>query len=268
MQKFKVIRPSPILAPFVKHYWIMRIEGSEPVSERTVPIGSANLVFHRGGLMNSLTAGSVQPRSFLSGVNISYTDLAGSTGVVDMITVVFQPFGVAAFFSVPLDEFRDGQVSVDDISDHALHRLEDEIMSRYDDGEAIRLIEGYLLSRLRVFKDHNLKRITAAVRVVNSSPQANVEAMSGAACLSPKQFGRIFSSHVGTGPKDFIRIVRFQRALHTMQLNPGISMAQLAFDSNYYDQPHMIREFKRLSGYTPSEYTAACAPFSDYFSYK
>jgi len=54
--------------------------------------------------------------------------------------------------------------------------------------------------------------------------------------------------------------------LYTLQCQPGISFAQLACECGFFDQSHMIKEFKLFSGYTPAEYLAVCAPYSDYFS--
>ncbi|MBW6537542.1 MAG: AraC family transcriptional regulator [Mariniphaga sp.] len=44
-----------------------------------------------------------------------------------------------------------------------------------------------------------------------------------------------------------------------------MSRTQLAFNCGYYDQSHMIHDFKSLSGFTPGEYFACCEPYSDYF---
>jgi transcriptional regulator GlxA family with amidase domain len=84
--------------------------------------------------------------------------------------------------------------------------------------------------------------------------------------LSYKQFKRVFAEYTGANPKDWLRTVRFQKALYTLQTQPAISLAQLACECGYYDQPHLIKEFKTFSGYTPVEYSAIYAPCSDYFS--
>jgi AraC-like DNA-binding protein len=54
--------------------------------------------------------------------------------------------------------------------------------------------------------------------------------------------------------------------LFVLQFNPHIDLTQLAFECGFYDQSHLIKEFKTFSGYTPAEYLAVCNPYSDYFS--
>ena len=87
------------------------------------------------------------------------------------------------------------------------------------------------------------------------------------ACLSEKQFSRVFSDNIGLSPKEFSRIIRIQRALSILQNLPRINFAQLAYDCGYTDQSHMIKEFKQFSGYTPKEFLSLYNPFSDYFSF-
>lgn len=78
---------------------------------------------------------------------------------------------------------------------------------------------------------------------------------------------RLFNDYVGAGPKEFMRIVRFHKALYTLQTHLAMPFTVLAHECGYHDRAHLIRDFRQFSGYTPGEYVAVCAPFSDYFSY-
>lgn len=71
--------------------------------------------------------------------------------------------------------------------------------------------------------------------------------------LSPRQLRRLFNRFVGTTPKSFSRVVRFQHTLSDLfseknqfknTANPGTA---------YYDQAHFIREFKTFYGETPAK---------------
>lgn len=78
---------------------------------------------------------------------------------------------------------------------------------------------------------------------------------------------RIFHEYIGLNPKEFMRVVRFHKALFILQNDPSMNFTRLTYECGYYDQSHLIREFKQFAGYTPREYMAACSPHSDYFSY-
>lgn len=265
MESFNIIKPSPLLAPYVRYYWILRVCDVPEVSERVIASGSINLIFHRGGKMFSSADNDFQPRSFVSGLSTKYTDLS-SLQAVDMIVVVFQPFGAGAFFKMPVNEFHEKSISINLIGDKSLVELEDKLFYQTDDRACIDLIEKFLINRLLSIKDYNYKRIVASINAINNDPVVSIKSLADISCLSYKQFNRIFTGYIGSNPKEFMRIVRFQRALFIMQHNDNISMTSLALECGYYDQSHLVKEFKSFSGYTPTEYISVCPPHSDYFS--
>jgi len=264
MDSFDFILPSPILAPFVKHYWALKTDILY-VSERITPVGSVQLIFHRGDKMYSHTKKSEQPLAFIGGQSKGYTDIQ-STGKVDILVVLFQPHGAKTFFDLPMDEFNNQNISIKDLNDKFLNQLTEQIQHAKDNQTAVRFIEKFLISRLTNFDNYNHRRITEVLKSINHAHQPNMKSLADIACLSYKQFSRIFTEYLGTSPKEFTRIVRFQRALYMLQNNPGKDPIELAVDCGFYDQPHLIKEFKTFSGYTPNEYMAVCQPYSDYFT--
>ncbi len=263
MEEFRIIQPAPLLAPYVKHYWLLKTGGNFTAMARTVPTGMMNLIFHRGNRLFSVHENKIHPQAFLSGQEKTYADLQYN-GQINMISVVFRPVGVRAFFNLPANRIAGLRLTAEDIEDKELSVLENSLTSTEDDGLCILLIEQFLQERLTRLAEHNLKRIETAIRLIDSG-QANVASLADAACLSRKQFDRIFSEHVGVHPKEFSRTIRFQRALHRLETNPQISLAALAYECGYFDQSHMTKEFKIFSGYTPGEYLGVCPPHSDYF---
>lgn len=263
MEAFTIIPPASPLAPFVKHYWLLKTVGISDAVARTVPTGMMNLIFHRGTRLLSVHENQLHPRAFLSGQEKTFADLKYE-GEINMISVVFRSVGVRAFFRFPIDRVTGLRATAGDLEDKEFLILENELTSTGDDAECIRLIEQFLLKRLTLLAEHNLKRIEASLRLIHSG-ETDVVQLADAACLSTKQFGRIFSEYIGTTPKEFSRIIRFQRALHILGNSPKTPFTALAYECSYFDQSHMIKEFKTLSGYTPGEYLAACPPHSDYF---
>jgi len=264
MEEFKIIQPSSPLAPYVKNYWLLKTACDSPTLARTVPTGMMNLIFHRGNRLLSIYEDELHPRAFLSGQEKSFADLE-YTGQINMISVVFRPIGVKAFFDLPILKINNLRVTAADLEDRELAILEHSLTSTENDELCILLIEQFLLKRLSHLAEHNLKRIEATIRLINSG-QTDITLLADAACLSTKQFQRIFSEHVGSNPKEFSRTIRFQKALYILETQSQTSLTTLAYDCGYFDQSHMIKDFKALSGYTPSEYLAACPPHSDYFS--
>lgn len=263
MEDFYLLQPSPLLAEYVRHYWVLKTIGDASALVRTVPTGMMSLLFHRGNQLFSVYDNALHPRVFLSGQERTFTDLKYN-GQVNIISVVFRPVGARAFFNLPVDRTTGLRLTAEELEDNELRELEKTIISTADDQMCIRLIEKFLFRRLRKPATYNLKRIDSAIRLINAG-EDEITRLANAACMSTKQFTRVFSEHTGAHPKEFSRVVRFQRALHLLENSVHLNMAALACECGYFDQSHMIRDFKALSGYTPGEYLAACAPHSDYF---
>ena len=84
MQSFQIIKPVPVLSPYIRHYWILQDDAAVSVSERTFPIGCMQLVFHKGKqlfLQNDL---KLQPQSFICGQSIGFSDVL-STGRIETV---------------------------------------------------------------------------------------------------------------------------------------------------------------------------------------
>ncbi len=64
--------------------------------------------------------------------------------------------------------------------------------------------------------------------------------------VSKRQLERIFLDEIGIRPKDFTKIIRFQKILSIKQKDKGMSLTSLAYEGGYSDQAHFIRDFKYL----------------------
>lgn len=262
MESFRIVTPSAPLAGFIKQYWILRTGAA---SERIIPSGNIQLCFYSG---NSLACGGQvwNSQAVLCGQSSGFADLQ-TQGEIRIISVVFQPYGARAFFKMPMTELCGQKVTAGELNDAALGELERKIADTADDAACIGWIEEFLLKRFQADVEYNYRRMLPVVGLVNRSRgEVRLPELARTACLSGKQFQRVFSEYVGMKPKEFLRVVRFQYALSVLQRSPRMSFSQLAYQCGYYDQSHLINEFRCFSGHTPGEYVSLCLPYSDYFS--
>ena len=70
------------------------------------------------------------------------------------------------------------------------------------------------------------------------------------ACYIRRSFERVH----GVSPKTFEKFIRFQNTLHHVNYKKEKTYEEIALECGYYDQEHMIREFKLFSGFTPEDY--------------
>jgi transcriptional regulator GlxA family with amidase domain len=98
------------------------------------------------------------------------------------------------------------------------------------------------------------------VRVIESSRgHIGMAQLSASAGVGIRRIERHFAQHVGLSAKRFARVVRFQSVVASLS-RQGPDWAGVAIDCGYADQPHLVREFKELSGLTPA---AAVANLQD-----
>ena len=74
--------------------------------------------------------------------------------------------------------------------------------------------------------------------------------------VSERHFERRFARAIGVPPHQYIRILRFRAALHLMKAGQFDRLSDVAYDLNYVDQSHFIKDTKALSGYTPKQLAA------------
>lgn len=263
MDRFQVIQPSVLLAPFVKQYWFVTMKNVTRSSQRLVSLGHTALSFHRGNRTYSSLENDYLPLSHLYGIATSYTDLVFS-GYIDFICIIFQPAGAKAFFKIPLNELNNSHVSLDALNDTDLLELEQRLNDTANDTSCIRLIEQFLLRRIGRLNEYENKRVNAVLHSIHCG-ETNVDRLAGTACLGYKQFKRVFTENIGTNPKDFLQVTRFRKLHHLLQQHTTMSISQLADECSYYDKSHLIKELKEYSGFTPTELLEACDPiYSNY----
>ncbi len=266
-EEFKFYKPSYLLLPYVRYYWVF--SNNQFLSTYTFPIGCPQIIFHKRTPLFVPELGTIQDKLTISG-QVNFSSHLQADDDIEMIVVVFHPHTINMFLNTPASSFYNQEISGYDIEDKQLNELAMQVFECEDNLLCINLIENWLLSRLSIRTYDTIYRIgrmNAAIESLCAAPQTLVTDLSSTCCLGKKQFEREFYLHVGMKPKEYSRIVRFQKTLKHMQHIQGqINQADLAYTNGYADQSHMIREFKNLCGYTPLSLLEVSDPYSDLFT--
>lgn len=257
----KVIRPKEELRPYVRYYWML--ESDEPFSVLTFPIGCPQIIFHRKSPLYIPESGQYQHHFTISG-QVNFPAHIASDGNTEMIVAVFYPHTIGMFIGTPPSAFYNQEISGYDVENRRLARLANRVFDCPDSESAILLTEQWLTAQIR--SSLNFKRIGDALSAMFRLPSTSVDALAGTACLGKKQFERLFRECVGMNPKEYGRVVRFQRSLRMMQLGSR-DYADIAYSNGYADQSHFIREFRQFSGLTPGKLVEYQHPYSDLFTH-
>jgi len=266
---FSTAIPSPTLAPFVKQYWGIEncISAGNEYLQRIVPSGLIELSFYLGDRPKALDSKrNILENTVVTGQLKGYYELE-ITGSLSLFSISFQPQGAMMFFGIPLSEFYNQNVSLKDLLKAQISDLESKLYEAGSFNQKVVLTEEFLSSQLKEnYKKFEQARINNSIDLINQSRGIiDIDKLASESFLSRKQFERTFSEFIGSSPKQFLKTIRFQNAIHIMEKNNKVSLADLAYHCGYYDQSHMNNDFQSLAGMTPKQYFAECEPYSDYF---
>jgi len=261
--------PSKTLAPYIRRYWAIEnvLDKGEVCVQRIIPTGLTELMLYFTPRPKILTDNkNLSDNVALYGHQNSFYDME-LTGKLSVFSIVFQPQGLMQFFNFPLSEICNRNISLKDINQQAGRDLEEKMNEAITFQQRVSVVETYLFDLLKNnFDDFEFKRINRVAELIKQTHgNINVNQMASEACLSRKQFERIFSEHIGISPKQYLKIIRFQSAIFQKQKNSKLNMTELSYESGYFDQSHFINDFKSLSGLTPKQYFFENEVCSDFF---
>jgi AraC-like DNA-binding protein len=123
-------------------------------------------------------------------------------------------------------------------------------------GEALDLVEESLRTP-EPYDGRAFARCADAVRMLQAAPGRPIGDIAAALGVSHGHLDRQFTAQVGLGPRTLARILRVRRLLDSIDVHGSVEWADRAAELGWFDQAHLIRDFKRHTGVTPSEYVAA-----------
>ena len=248
------ILPSIGLSHLIRHYLFLNKEAQSPCDLRLFSDGNTGIVFSTG---SSLTLNAqTLPDAFLYGQISDYKDI-GCHAPADLFIIVFRPDAFHRLFNIPADELKDKILPLTDISND----LCKSVFSTPTINKKIALAEAFFNTLAPTANP----LITASLDyIIKQQGQVTINQLASFTGLHPRQLERKFTTIIGLSPKKFTGITRMN--LFLKQLRPQkLSLTQCAYESGYYDQAHLIREFKSFTGLTPSQYLKKTAPLATNF---
>jgi AraC-like DNA-binding protein len=248
--------PAAALSPFVESIYFISQSPVGPHRHLVTPNGFMDLVIHLENRPLSWFIG--EDRYSVTGPLLAgpyskpfHLDFSEFTSVLG---VRFKPGAARLFFPIPAHELHNLDVALSDVYRIDADQLIDEVLSASPLQRQIRLLQRHLLAKL-----NGTSGVDAAVehavrlfrRPGNPASVADVEADVG---LSHTRFIQLFRESVGMTPKLFGRVQRFQNAVRSIEAGAAVNWAELAADCGYFDQAHLIRDFRQFSGLTPLGY--------------
>lgn len=148
-----------------------------------------------------------------------------------------------------MHELIDRSYSASDILGKEADAVLEQLRNTTNFKQQVAVIERFLLKRLVV---QPVEAFDGALSILLShNGNIPIENVAAAACLSLKQFERKCKDRIGLPPKLFARLIRFSNAYRIREANPEVSWTSICYECGYFDQMHLIRDFKEFAGVTP-----------------
>ncbi len=240
---YRESKPSANLQDQIYCYWHLKTNFTlaQPFVYRIVADGCVDIYFSLQDIDNS----------FAMGFYKSYTefDLGCS---FDFIGIRFYPAGFPQLFDIPAKELSDGNYELDQVLPWLANSFRTQISPYHDFTEITHKLDQLLIqirSQKALHFDHRFYEALHLILKQRGVIETENELNTG---LSSRQLRRLFDHYIGTSPKFFSKVVRFQSILHAKPSHHSLRKSKLFFDAGFYDQAHFIKDFKKLYGMTPS----------------
>lgn len=247
-ERFTLARfePSPELAPFVEHYWVVRwdLTGLEPYSQTILSYPSVNISFEQEASSRFTGVYGVPRKTF--------TRTLRDWGAV--LGIKFRPGGFYPFFERPVSLLTGQVFDLGNVLGCDPRQLEDQIFDQDDDESMARECERFFLENLPE-TDANVELVQRIVQAaIDDRSVTRVAHLTDRFDIGPRTMQRLFDRYVGVSPKWVVQRYRLQEAALLLEQGGHLDGPAVSQELGFYDQAHFIKQFKALVGITPDAY--------------
>jgi AraC-like DNA-binding protein len=250
--------PTPPLDTCIERLWLL-IDAPAQSKERIAASGTIDLGInlHENEFRIYDPAKPERCRRF-SGALVSGTHsrpfVIDPRELVSVIGVRFRPGGAFPFLGTAASDLADTHVDLETLWGTSAIELRQRLCAAKTTAERFNLLQKALVTHLfRPLERHYAVRF-ALYTFVRADSGLAIRDVARDAGLSQRRFIHVFAREVGMSPKLFCRVRRFRQALETVRHTAEPDWARVAADCGYYDQSHLIHDFRFFSNLSPTEY--------------
>lgn len=252
----KFYTPHVLLQDFIQCIMVIHAEiesNGSPVICPYPPAPQDSLFFYINDRIKVMKSGEtefvLQPQSVIVGPMITRVmlDINKSHKAV---RVGFHPGGLHRFLGLSMADMIDGHFDAVDIYGSEMEDVNSKLQEAQNFDGIKDVIESFLIKKANTLKKA-LPFDKAMLELMRTSGNMPMDKVASLACLSIRQFERISKERIGITPKFFARLIRFSKAYRMRENFPQMSWTSIAHDCGYFDQMHLIHDFKQFASVAP-----------------
>jgi AraC-like DNA-binding protein len=241
--------------------WVERTTGL--MLRREVPSTIVPLIINLGPAYRLIDPDHTRPplklNSFVAGMHESFA-LVESGGFAICVQVNFRALGACQFLAVPMDTLTNRVVELEDILGRAARRLASQMQNAPDWASRFDILDSFILARVEEAAPPSPAVRWAWRKLNESGGLISIGNLASELGYSRKHLITRFRREIGLPPKTLARIIRFGRVTQVLKRDDDESWVEIAHRCGYYDQAHLIRDFREFAGSTPSDYLGRLLP--------
>ncbi|MCF2530699.1 helix-turn-helix domain-containing protein [Yinghuangia soli] len=179
---------------------------------------------------------------------------AEHSGRMEAVEVLLSPGMAYRLLGIPMSDIAEAHVSITDLVRGRDARVADRLAAAPDWAARFDVLDDFLLRRCADGRDPDAQVMESWRALQRSSGTDRIRLLRDTAGWSSRHLENRFRQTIGLAPKKAARVFRLQRALSL--LAAGTRPSQVAMGSGFSDQAHFSREFKAMTGLTPSQFVA------------
>ncbi|MFK4305070.1 AraC-like DNA-binding protein [Paenibacillus sp. RC254] len=233
----------------------------EETMERVLPDGCTDILFEYDPVSKR------QDISYCGTFTHPFVSARQAGTETRIFAVRFFPGGAHYFHGMPTHLFTGGHFRLEDIWPESIAVIGERILEAQDFNERVRIMDEYLNQLLlrQGTNDCDLMK-NLLHRIFVSSGSMSVKELAEREAISERQINRKFGQWIGISPKKFSEVVRFQSVLRSIQSGDPLDWTELALKYSFFDQAHLIRDFRRFYGDSPLTAAKDFRRLSDFYN--
>jgi AraC-like DNA-binding protein len=255
---FTSMTPRGLLGEFVQSIWLHDDEARGRRVDLRLPTGTVELVFSlsedcfwlpddtgvRRGFPGAVVAGPYRRAYALETAQQSH-----------VLGVVFRPGRARVLIGASLHELADRHVALEDLWGASAKVVRERLLAAPDGAARLLACESALRERLARSGDVAHPLAAAWTAYVSRAPERHGIVQLGERLgWTVRRLEQVFRADVGLTPKAYQRLQRFRSALVGIDGAARVGWSAFALERGYYDQAHLIREFRAHCGLSPTAY--------------
>jgi AraC-like DNA-binding protein len=245
---------SPNLIPYIKHYLFLDLINIDNGLFRTFADGNTGIVFSIGS--GALYRDGIKlPKVFCYGQITDYRELQ-TIGSLKLIIAVFRPFGMSKILNTSAGELKNKIIDLESVLGNNVRTLDDFLCKKVSNLEVAESLNSFFSQLLKEFETRLYPMVMAATNwIMERNGLFKAEELIDFTGYNQRNIERAFHNLVGIAPKKLGSIIKLHHFLGEIKgTGSKYNFTSNVFDAGYFDQAHLIREFRKITGLTPTTY--------------